>query len=91
MISERDREVLSRLPVWNPASDIAAQRRAPNARICAGFHYRFSTRVGQEWAATSVKRQHQLFAAGRVLSRDELRHATALRKMGKFSALWCDG
>ena len=46
MISERDREVLSRLPVWNPASDIAAQRRAPNARICAGFHYRFSARVG---------------------------------------------
>jgi acetyl esterase len=28
MISERDRQVLSRLPVWNPAGDIAAQRRA---------------------------------------------------------------
>ena len=28
MIRERDRQVLSRLPVWNPAGDIAAQRRA---------------------------------------------------------------
>jgi acetyl esterase len=28
MISERDRQVLSRLPAWNPAGDIAAQRRA---------------------------------------------------------------
>ena len=28
MISEHDRQVLSRLPVWNPAGDIAAQRRA---------------------------------------------------------------
>jgi acetyl esterase/lipase len=28
MISERDREVLARLPAWNPAGDIAAQRRA---------------------------------------------------------------
>ena len=28
MISERDRQLLSRLPVWNPAGDIAAQRRA---------------------------------------------------------------
>jgi acetyl esterase len=28
MISERDRQVLARLPSWNPAGDIAAQRRA---------------------------------------------------------------
>jgi acetyl esterase len=28
MISEHDRQVLGRLPVWNPAGDIAAQRRA---------------------------------------------------------------
>ena len=28
MISERDRQVLARLPGWNPAGDIAAQRRA---------------------------------------------------------------
>jgi len=28
MISEHDRQVLNRLPVWNPAGDIAAQRRA---------------------------------------------------------------
>lgn len=28
MISEHDRQVLSRLPVWNPAGDIVAQRRA---------------------------------------------------------------
>jgi acetyl esterase len=28
MISEHDRQFLSRLPVWNPAGDIAAQRRA---------------------------------------------------------------
>jgi acetyl esterase len=28
MISERDRQVLARLPAWNPAGDIAAQRRA---------------------------------------------------------------
>ena len=28
MISERDRQVLERLPGWNPAGDIAAQRRA---------------------------------------------------------------
>jgi acetyl esterase len=28
MISERDRQVLGRLPGWNPAGDIAAQRRA---------------------------------------------------------------
>jgi acetyl esterase/lipase len=28
MISEHDRQILSRLPVWNPAGDIAAQRRA---------------------------------------------------------------
>lgn len=28
MISERDRQFLSGLPVWNPAGDIAAQRRA---------------------------------------------------------------
>jgi acetyl esterase len=28
VISEHDRQILSRLPVWNPAGDIAAQRRA---------------------------------------------------------------
>jgi len=28
MISEHDRQFLARLPVWNPAGDIAAQRRA---------------------------------------------------------------
>jgi acetyl esterase len=28
MISEHDRQFLTRLPVWNPAGDIAAQRRA---------------------------------------------------------------
>ncbi|OLB74651.1 MAG: hypothetical protein AUI16_14055 [Alphaproteobacteria bacterium 13_2_20CM_2_64_7] len=28
MIGEHDRQVLSRLPVWNPAGDIVAQRRA---------------------------------------------------------------
>jgi hypothetical protein len=28
MISEHDRQILSRLPVWTPAGDIAAQRRA---------------------------------------------------------------
>jgi acetyl esterase len=28
MISQRDRQVLARLPGWNPAGDIAAQRRA---------------------------------------------------------------
>ena len=28
MISEHDRQVLSSLPVWNPAGDIAAQRAA---------------------------------------------------------------
>ena len=28
MISEHDRQILSRLPVWNPAGDIAAQRRS---------------------------------------------------------------
>jgi acetyl esterase len=28
MISERDRQVLARLPGWNPAGDISAQRRA---------------------------------------------------------------
>ena len=28
MISEHDRQVLSSLPVWNPAGDIAAQRLA---------------------------------------------------------------
>ena len=28
MISEHDRQILSRLPVWNPAGEIAAQRRA---------------------------------------------------------------
>ena len=28
MISEHDRQILSRLPGWNPAGDIAAQRRA---------------------------------------------------------------
>src|SRR6478672_8591916 len=28
MISEHDRQVLSRLPVWNPAGDMVAQRRA---------------------------------------------------------------
>jgi acetyl esterase/lipase len=28
MISEHDRRVLGRLPGWNPAGDIAAQRRA---------------------------------------------------------------
>ena len=28
MISEHDRQVLGRLPGWNPAGDIAAQRRA---------------------------------------------------------------
>ena len=28
MISEHDRQVLSRLPVWNPTGDVVAQRRA---------------------------------------------------------------
>ena len=28
MISERDRQILERLPAWNPAGNIAAQRRA---------------------------------------------------------------
>ena len=28
MISERDRQILEQLPGWNPAGDIAAQRRA---------------------------------------------------------------
>lgn len=28
MISERDRQILEQLPGWNPAEDIAAQRRA---------------------------------------------------------------
>src|SRR3954447_15381147 len=28
MISEHDRQILSRLPSWNPAGDMAAQRRA---------------------------------------------------------------
>src|SRR5215467_12937710 len=28
MISEHDRQILSRLPVWNPTGDVVAQRRA---------------------------------------------------------------
>ena len=28
MISEHDRQVLSRLPAWNPTGDVVAQRRA---------------------------------------------------------------
>jgi hypothetical protein len=28
MISEHDRQILSRLPSWNPAGDMVAQRRA---------------------------------------------------------------
>src|SRR6266700_4145224 len=28
MISEHDRQVLSRLPAWNPSGDVVAQRRA---------------------------------------------------------------
>jgi hypothetical protein len=28
MISEHDRQILRTLPAWNPAGDIAAQRRA---------------------------------------------------------------
>src|SRR6516165_8902648 len=28
MISEHDRQLLSRLPVWNPTGDVVAQRRA---------------------------------------------------------------
>jgi hypothetical protein len=28
MISEHDRQLLSRLPVWNPTGDVVAQRHA---------------------------------------------------------------
>jgi hypothetical protein len=75
MISERDRQVLSRLPVWNPAGDIAAQRRAWE-ELAIVYNHDLPAIGGQDQV---------------VAGRGEAEQGVGPTHPDRSTRIWCDG